>query len=86
MLGIPMDAPVIGTVGRLNQQRLLLTSCVAALVNRSCSNIYFVWIGDGDLDGAAQNLPGSWEWSRSARFMGIRSDVIPLLPVWIVSY
>ena len=80
MLGIPMDAPVIGTVGRLNQQKAPLDFVrVAALVNRSCSNIYFVWIGDGVLMESARNLARQLGVESLARFMGLRSDVIPLL-------
>ncbi len=80
MLDIPTDARLIGTVGRLNEQKAPLDFVrLAALLNRSGSDIYLVWIGDGDLMESARNLATQLGVESCIRFMGSRSDVISLL-------
>jgi len=80
MLDIPTDALLIGTVGRLNEQKAPLDFVrLAALLNRSGSDIYLVWIGDGDLMESARNLATQLGVESCIRFMGSRSDVISLL-------
>ena len=80
MLGIPIDAPLIGTVGRLNEQKAPFDFVrLAALMNRSCAGIYFVWIGDGALMESARNMARQLGVESLIRFMGSRFDVIPLL-------
>jgi glycosyltransferase involved in cell wall biosynthesis len=77
---IPLDAPLIGTVGRLNEQKAPLDFVrLAAMMKSSCSGIYFVWIGDGDLMDSARKLARQLGVESIIRFAGLRSDVIPLL-------
>jgi glycosyltransferase involved in cell wall biosynthesis len=80
MLGIPSDAFVVGTVGRLNAQKAPFDFVrLAALMNQSHPGIHFVWIGDGDLLEPARNLARHLGVETLIHFMGARSDVIPLL-------
>lgn len=80
MLGIPFEASVIGTVGRFHAAKAPFDFVrLASLVNQSCSGIYFVWIGDGDLMEPAMNLARQLRVESRVHFMGARSDVIPLL-------
>jgi len=82
MLGVPSDAFVVGTVGRLNAQKAPLDFVrLAALMNQSRSGIHFVWIGDGDLLESARNLAQQLGVETLIHFVGARSDVIPLLRV-----
>jgi glycosyltransferase involved in cell wall biosynthesis len=49
-LGIPPDALVVGTIGRITYQKDPETFIqVASLLRASLANAYFVWVGDGDL-------------------------------------
>jgi glycosyltransferase involved in cell wall biosynthesis len=80
MLGIPSNAAVIGTVGRLNAQKAPLDFVrLAALLIRSGSEIHFVWIGDGDLMESARSLARQVGVESQVHFVGARADVIRLL-------
>ena len=80
ILDVPVDAALIGTVGRLNQQKAPFDFVrLVALIQQSCENIYFIWIGDGDLKEQALNLARQLGVETKIRFVGSRSDVIPLL-------
>lgn len=49
-LGVPVDAPLIGTVGRLDFQKAPLDFVrMAALVRVSCPSACFVMVGEGEL-------------------------------------
>jgi glycosyltransferase involved in cell wall biosynthesis len=80
MLGVPIDAPLIGTVGRLNEQKAPFDFVrLAALLNRSCFDAYFVWVGDGSLMEPARELARQLSVEAKIRFIGLRSDVNSLL-------
>jgi glycosyltransferase involved in cell wall biosynthesis len=79
-LGVPRNAPLIGTVGRLNAQKAPLDFVhLAARMKQSCSEAHFVWIGDGTLMDSTQRLAQQLGVDSMIRFTGLRSDVIPLL-------
>ncbi len=82
LLDIPEEAPLVGSVGRLNEQKAPLDFVqLAARMKQSCPNVYFVWIGDGCLMDTAQRLARQLGVDSIIRFTGSRSDVIPLLRV-----
>lgn len=74
-LHIPQDAPVIGFVGRLTEQKGLRYLLEAAVQLRSSSpGIYFVIVGDGELRNDLQRLSESLELS-NVIFTGFHRDV-----------
>ena len=80
MLGVPANAPLIGTVGRLDEQKAPLDFVqLAAQMKGSFPEIYFVWVGDGNLMDTAKKLARQLGVESMMRFPGSRSDVIPLL-------
>jgi glycosyltransferase involved in cell wall biosynthesis len=75
-LRIPSDAPLIGTIGRLNAQKAPLDFVrLAHLLFESMPNAHFVWIGDGDLKHAALALCKQLGLERVMHFAGTRTDV-----------
>jgi glycosyltransferase involved in cell wall biosynthesis len=80
MLGVPPDSLVVGTVGRLNEQKAPFDFVhLAARIKQSCSGTFFVWIGDGNLMESVRKLASQLGVDTILRFTGIRSDVISLL-------
>ena len=79
LLGIPDDARVIGTVARLDAQKspLDLVKAVAALRR---SDVYAVWIGDGELRARTEQLIAHRGLSERFLLVGERFDVPALLP------
>jgi len=80
MLEVPEDAPLIGTVGRLNEQKAPFDFVrLVAKMKESCSDAHFVWVGDGNLMDSARTLARQLDVDSIIRFTGLRSDVIRLL-------
>lgn len=79
-LGIPQDAFLVGTVGRLDGQKAPLDFVrVAATVVAQHPKAHFLWVGDGSLESAARTLAGDLGVSGAVTFSGQRSDVAQLL-------
>jgi glycosyltransferase involved in cell wall biosynthesis len=79
-LNIPQEAFLIGTVGRLNDQKAPLDFVrVVEVIRRSHPNTYFLWIGDGVLLNDAQALSHDLGVEQALTFVGQRSDVPQLL-------
>jgi glycosyltransferase involved in cell wall biosynthesis len=79
-LGIPTDAPLIGCVGRLAEQKghsYLLQA--AAMVIQSEPHTFFLIIGDGPLAGELKNQARQLGIQNNVVFTGSRSDVEELL-------
>jgi glycosyltransferase involved in cell wall biosynthesis len=79
-LGIPFDAPVIGHVGRFDEQknhRFLLEIAVAVL--RCRPGVHFLLVGDGPLRPEIEASARQLGLSREIHFVGIRTDVPRLM-------
>jgi glycosyltransferase involved in cell wall biosynthesis len=76
LLGIPLDAPVIGTVGRLVQIKrydLLIRSF--ARVRRSCPKAHLILVGDGPQKLELQQLVAGLGIGDRVHFAGYQIDV-----------
>ena len=82
-LGIPEDAKVIGTAARLAVQKapLDMVRAVAALRR---PDLYFVWLGGGELRGKVERLIDAEGLTGRFLLPGDRSDVADLLPAFDV--
>ena len=82
-LGLPDDAPVIGTTARLALQKspLDLIKAVAALERR---DVYAVWLGDGELRSKAEKLIRKEGLENRFLLPGARDDARRLLPAFDV--
>jgi glycosyltransferase involved in cell wall biosynthesis len=80
-LGLPGDATVIGTVGRLDYQKAPehLIKAVAQLRDRTT---VLVWVGGGPLTDDAARLAARLGVADRVRLIGERSDVPDLLPAF----
>jgi glycosyltransferase involved in cell wall biosynthesis len=81
-LGIPVDASVVGTVGRLTEQkgyRFLLQAI--SLILREREDIYFLIIGEGDLGANLEAQAKRLKIEDHVIFTGPRPDVEELLGV-----
>ncbi len=77
-LGLPEDAPLVGTVGRLETQKAPLDFVrMAALVAARHPDARFVMVGDGDLADDARRL--AEQLGVEVLFAGQRSDVTALV-------
>jgi glycosyltransferase involved in cell wall biosynthesis len=79
-LGIPMDAAVVGHVGRFDQgknHRFLLE--IAAEVQKRRPGTHFLLVGDGPLRPATENQAKSLGLSDQVHFLGLRTDVARLM-------
>jgi len=79
-LGIPEDAPVVGSIGRLNAQkghRFLLEAAPAVLARHPAARLLIV--GDGDLMEDLRSQAGGLEASDRVLFAGHRADVPDVL-------
>lgn len=75
-LGIPQDALVVGTIGRLTEQKnygCLLQAALAVL--QQLPNVYFVIVGEGELANALKRLVARLNIEPHVVFTGPRSDV-----------
>ncbi len=79
-LGIPLDAPLITTIGRLNAQKGHQTLIAAAArVASQIPAVRFLVAGDGDLLASLQSQAAALAISQTIVFAGHRTDVPALL-------
>jgi glycosyltransferase involved in cell wall biosynthesis len=75
-LGVPADAPLVGTVGRLNPQKAPLELVrAAAWLHARRPGVHFVWIGSGPLEAAARAALAEHGLSKVFHLVGQRSDI-----------
>jgi glycosyltransferase involved in cell wall biosynthesis len=81
-LGLPEEAIIVGTIGRLTQQKgysILLEA--ADLVLREMPAVHVVIIGEGELKDSLKELAGQLGIARSVHFTGPRNDIEELLAI-----
>lgn len=79
-LNVPMDAPLIGTVGRLTEQKgYTYLIDAAALVLRQIPQAYFLIVGDGELADMLKDQAYVRGIANRVLFTGPRSDVEEIL-------
>ena len=79
-LNVPMDAPLIGTVGRLTEQKgYAYLIDAAALVLRQIPQAYFLIVGDGELTDTLKDQAYVRGIANHVLFTGPRSDVEEIL-------
>jgi glycosyltransferase involved in cell wall biosynthesis len=79
-LGIPVDAPVLGNVGRFSPPKNPFDWVeVAALVAKQIPDCYFLLVGDGTLRFEAEALIAEKKLSERTIFTGLRRDVPEML-------
>jgi glycosyltransferase involved in cell wall biosynthesis len=84
-LNIPPDAPVIGSIGRLDiQKEPLAAARIFARVLAAMPDAYFIFVGQGPLDEATQQEVQRLGFADRVRFPGFRRDVESLYPVFDV--
>jgi glycosyltransferase involved in cell wall biosynthesis len=84
-LGLPVDAPVVGTVGRLSEQKDPLTFVrAAARIAAQLPEARFVMVGDGPLRGAVEQLATELELAHRLVLTGVRRDVPEIVPAFDV--
>jgi glycosyltransferase involved in cell wall biosynthesis len=83
LLGLPEDALVIGTVGRLAPQKAP-QDMVAAFEAMGRTNAYLVWVGAGPLMAATRKLLARKGLADRFLLLGERRDVPALLPAFDV--
>jgi glycosyltransferase involved in cell wall biosynthesis len=83
LLGLPEDAMVIGTVGRLAPQKAP-HDMVAAVEAMGRRDVYFVWVGGGPLLEATRRLIERRGLAGRFLLLGERRDVGALLPAFDV--
>jgi len=78
-LGLPPDAPVVVTVGRLARQKAPENFLqAAASVIQEVPGVRFLVVGDGPLKSQLQSMAERLGIARSVQFLGFRDDV-PLI-------
>lgn len=81
-LGIPADAPVVGTVGRLSPQKAPLDWMqAAAVVAQEIPTARFVYVGDGPLRPQVEALVAELGLTDRVFLTGLRRDVPDLLGI-----
>lgn len=83
ILGIPVGPKVVGTVARLSSQKSPL-DMVRAIDSLQRSDVYMVWVGDGDLRARTQRLIDQKRLTDRFLLLGDRTDVSRLLPAFDV--
>jgi glycosyltransferase involved in cell wall biosynthesis len=83
LLGIPQDAKVVGTVGRLDSQKSP-RDMVAAIAELARPDVYMVWVGGGSLHAKTQQLVERRGLTKRFLLLGDRTDVPALLPAFDV--
>ena len=74
-LGIPADAPVVGTVANFKaHKRLDLLLCVADRVRRDVPDVRFVVVGTGALEADIREMARSLGMEDTVVFTGFRED------------
>jgi glycosyltransferase involved in cell wall biosynthesis len=79
LMGLPDDALVVGTVGRLAPQKAP-QDVVAAIEAMGRPDVFCVWVGDGPLRQEVTRLIERRKLSRQFLLLGERQDVAALLP------
>jgi glycosyltransferase involved in cell wall biosynthesis len=79
LLGVPVDAKVVGTAGRLEGQKAPL-DMVKALASIGRRDIYVAWAGEGPLRAKVERLIARHELQDRFLLLGERKDVPMLLP------
>ena len=83
LLGIPASSPVIGSIGRLNEQKSPADFVrVAEAVHKSRPEVHFVWVGDGPLEQEVQKLSTELQLDSVIHWLGHRNDVPQLLHIF----
>jgi glycosyltransferase involved in cell wall biosynthesis len=82
-LGLPEDAKVVGTVGRLDAQKSP-ADMVAALAALGREDVYVVWVGGGSLFDRTRRLIERRGLAGRFMLLGDRADVPALLPAFDV--
>ncbi len=81
-LNIPPNAPVVGSVGRLNAQKSPLDFVRAAAASlRLVPETHFLWAGSGVLAEEAKKLGEKLGISSSLHWLGQRADIPALLQI-----
>jgi glycosyltransferase involved in cell wall biosynthesis len=84
-LGVGPDGPVIGTVGRLSDQKDPSTFVhAAAAIAAELREAQFVWVGHGPLRESMEQLVGDSALGDRFLFTGARRDVAEILPAFDV--
>lgn len=83
LLGLPESAKVVGTTGRVTAQKSPL-DMVRAIAGLQRPDVYTVWVGDGDLRRATEQLIDSEGLGGRFLLVGARDDVPRLLPAFDV--
>jgi glycosyltransferase involved in cell wall biosynthesis len=84
-LGIPDDAPLIGTVGRLTEikrQDVLIRGF--ARLKQRCPAAHLVLVGDGPLRGDLEHLAATCDLRDSVHFAGYQSPTAPFIQAMTV--
>jgi glycosyltransferase involved in cell wall biosynthesis len=82
-LGVQVNAPLIGSVGRLSPQKAPLDFVqAAALVHARQPDVHFVWVGAGPLEAQARALVSAKGLDDVFHFAGQRKDVPFVLRVF----
>lgn len=79
LMGLPDDALVVGTVGRLAPQKAP-QDMVDAFEAMGRSNVFFVWVGDGPMRQEVARLIERRRLTQRFLLLGERRDVAALLP------
>jgi glycosyltransferase involved in cell wall biosynthesis len=83
LLGLPLDVPVIGTVGRLDYQKAP-GDMLAALTQLGRPDVRLVWVGDGPLRAKTERAIAAHGLGDRFRLLGERQDVPAILPAFDV--
>jgi glycosyltransferase involved in cell wall biosynthesis len=79
-LNVPVNAPLVGTVGRLSRQKSPLDFVrMAAIVHKRLPDVHFVWIGSGPLKDPTYQLSTELGLNGVLHFAGHRTDIPALL-------
>ncbi|MGB9669304.1 MAG: glycosyltransferase family 4 protein [Anaerolineales bacterium] len=79
-LGIPINAPVVGNIGRLSPQKNPLEWVqIAALIKRQIPNVHFLLVGDGPLHAQVVEQLQNEGILNVTHLSGLRRDVNHLL-------
>lgn len=82
-LGIPSDAYVIGTIGRLSKQKAPdIFIQAAAKIKREIPNAYFIMVGDGDESKKVKKLILEYGLERSVLITGWVDEPIEYLQIF----
>ncbi len=80
-LGVPPQAPLVGSVGRLSAQKAPLDFVrMAGQIHPARPDVHFVWIGDGPLEAEGRALAAGLGLDGCLHWAGQRNDVSALLP------